>query len=70
MDEMRRDRKIRMVLDDDNVEEYIALDLTNIPPEEEQTEFMKHVVRTKEKHREAFRQKMAILRLGYVFKML
>lgn len=32
MDEMRRDRKIRMVINDENVEEYIALDLENIPP--------------------------------------
>jgi hypothetical protein len=55
MDEMRRDRKIRMVLDDDNVEEYIALDLENLPPEEEQTEFMKNVVKTKEMHRDSFR---------------
>ena len=32
MDEMRRDRKIRMVINDENLEEYIALDLENMPP--------------------------------------
>ena len=70
MDEMRRDRKIRMVINDENVEEYIALDLGNMLPEDQQTEFMKGDVIAKEKHRENFRQKMAILRLGYVFLML
>lgn len=70
MDEMRRDRKIRMVLDDDNVEEYVALDLGNMPPEDQQTEFEKSVLIAKEKHRELFRQKMAIIRLGYVYQML
>jgi hypothetical protein len=27
LDEMRRDRKIRMVLGDDNIEDYIRIDL-------------------------------------------
>ena len=70
MDEMRRDRKIRMVINDENVEEYIEIDLDNMPPEDQQTEFEKGVIIAKEKHRESFRQKMAILRLGYVYKML
>lgn len=70
MDEMRRDRKIRMVLNDENVEQYIKLDLNQMPPEDQQSEFERGVLLAKEQHREAFRQKMAILRLGYVFKML
>lgn len=70
MDEMRRDRKIRMVLNDDNVEQYIKLDLTNMPPEDQQSEFEKGVLLSKDLHRDIFRQKMAILRLGYVYKML
>jgi len=35
MDEIRRDRKVRMVLADENIEEYIKIDLNNMPPEEE-----------------------------------
>jgi len=35
MDEIRRDRKVRMVLADENIEEYTTIDLNNMPPEEE-----------------------------------
>ena len=48
MDEMRRDRKIRMVLNDDNVEQYIKLDLNSMPPEDQQSEFEKGVLLAKE----------------------
>lgn len=33
MDELRRERKIKMVLADANIEEYIQLDLENITDE-------------------------------------
>ena len=30
LDEIRRERKVKMVLSDDNVEEYVTLDMTEI----------------------------------------
>ena len=55
MDEIRRDRKVRMVLADENIEEYITIDLNNLPPEEEQTLFMKYVVRSRDAYKLLFR---------------
>lgn len=51
MDEMRRDRKIRMVINDENVEEYIRLDLNNMPAEDQQTEYENGVLIARTKHR-------------------
>ena len=51
MDEIRRDRKVRMVLADTNIETYITIDLNNMPSKDEQTVFEKEVVRDTRKHR-------------------
>lgn len=70
MDEMRRERKVRMVLADEDLEEYIELDLNNMPPEDEQTEFEKGVVRKKLTFRKEIVQNMAVLKLAYMFAMI
>ena len=72
LDEMRRERKILMVIKDLDVEEYITLDLsealtaddTDFPP------FMKRVVEEKRRFRAELCQLVSVLRLGYMYKML
>jgi len=51
MDEIRRDRKVRMVLSDTNIETYITIDLNNMPSKDEQTVFEKEVVRDRENYK-------------------
>jgi hypothetical protein len=55
MDEIRRDRKVRMVLADTNIETYITIDLNNMPSKDEQTVFEKEVVRDRENYKLLFR---------------
>ena len=55
MDEIRRDRKVRMVLSDTNIETYITIDLNNMPSKDEQTVFEKEVVRDRENYKLLFR---------------
>lgn len=56
MSELRKDHKIRMTIKNKNMEQYIALSLENLPPEEEQTPFMKSVLKAKNDHRYALIQ--------------
>ena len=70
MDELRRERKIAMVLADSDIEEYIKLDLSNTEDDEDMTDFKKKVLREKHNFRANLAQKVSILRLGYMFKML
>ena len=41
MEEMRKDRKIRMTIKDKNLDAYIMLSLENIPPVEQQDPFLR-----------------------------
>ena len=72
IDEIRRERKIRMVLADERIEEYIKLDLEgnvdDVPSE--QQDFFKQVLEDKKKFRADMCQKVSILRLGYMLKVL
>ena len=69
MDELRRERKISMVLAE--IEEYIKLDLTGVKEDDEGISlFMKKVLISKRVFREELCQKVSILRLGYMFKVL
>ena len=72
MDELRRERKIEMVLADAEIEEYIKLDLGSGATENDEgiTPFMKKVLISKRVFREQLCQKVSILRLGYMFKVL
>jgi len=70
MDELRRERKIEMVLADDNIEEYIKLDLENQTEDEELSAYHKSVLEAKKVFRNQLCQKVSILRLGYMYKML
>jgi len=44
MDELRRDRKIRMVLNDAEIEEYIKLDLSTAVDDEDASPFLKKIL--------------------------
>ena len=70
MDELRRERKIIMVLADSDIEDYIKLDLSEGEPDDQMTPFKKRVLEDKKRFREDLAQKVSILRLGYMFKML
>ena len=72
MDELRRERKIAMVLADAEIEEYIKLDLGMGQSENDEniSPFMKKVLIEKRMFREQLCQKVSILRLGYMFKVL
>lgn len=70
MDELRRERKIEMVLADDNIEEYIKLDLEAQVDDEELSPYHKSVLEAKKVFRAELCQKVSILRLGYMYKML
>ena len=71
MDELRRERKISMVLADAEIEEYIKLDLTGVKEDDEGISlFMKKFLISKRVFREELCQKVSILRLGYMFKVL
>lgn len=72
MDELRRERKICMVLADAEIEEYIKLDLSSGVKEDDEgiSPFMKQVLIAKRMFREELCQKVSILRLGYMFKVL
>lgn len=47
MFELRKDRKIRLTIADKNVDEYIMLNLEDLPPEEERSSFLQQVLRNK-----------------------
>lgn len=72
MDELRRERKIAMVLADAEIEEYIKLDLSGNVTEHDEgiSPFMKRTLIAKREFRDALCQKVSILRLGYMYKVL
>jgi hypothetical protein len=71
MDELRRERKIRMVLADAEIEQYIKLDLTNLKETDTDIHpFAKQVIIEKRIFKEQLCQKVSIIRLGYMFEVL
>lgn len=53
MQELRKDRKIRMTIADKQVDEYIMLNLEDLPPENEQSPFLQKVLKNKVTQRQA-----------------
>ena len=47
LQEMRKDRKIRMTITDVNVDEYIILNLEELQPENDRSLFLKQVLKNK-----------------------
>ena len=71
MDELRRERKIAMVLADAEIEQYIKLDFSNLDPNAEGLDpFHKKSIEEKVFFRENLCQRISILRLGYMFRVL
>jgi len=71
LDELRRERKIKMVLADAEIEEYIKLDLSNANPDDpDMTDFKRKTLMEKKVFKEDVTQKVSIIRLGYMFKVL
>lgn len=71
MDELRRERKIKMVLADSGIEEYIKLDLEGVTLESEDlTPEVRQVLMDKKKFKDKLCQTVSILRLGYIYKVL
>ena len=72
LDELRRERKTKMVLADADIEEYIDLDLVegeNLD-EKEQTPFLKDVLAKKKAFKQEMCQTVSILKLGYMYRVL
>jgi len=72
MDELRRERKTKMVLDDAEIEQYIELDLeaaANMDPKD-MNPFLRDIVEEKEQFKKRLCLTVSILRLGYMFKVL
>lgn len=72
MDELRRERKIRMVLADLSIEEYIKLDLSQDYKidDPELHPFLKKTLIEKKEFKDALCQKVSIIRLGYMMEVL
>lgn len=72
MDELRRERKIKMVLDDAEIEEYIKLDLVEaeLMDPKDMSYFLVKIMEEKKQFKLRLAQTVSILRLGYMFKML
>lgn len=71
MDELRRERKIRMVLADDGIEEYIKLDFRGAREEDENiSPFMRKALSGKREFKERMCQNFSILKLGYMLRVL
>lgn len=73
MDELRRERKIRMVLADADIEEYIKLDLSgehNNEDDKNASDHLKLVLEDKKEFKANLCQKVSIIRLGYMLKVL
>ena len=71
MDELRRERKIRMVLADDGIEDYIKLDFNAINIDDEATTpFMRNAVLTKKDFKDGMCQNFSIFKLGYMLMVL
>lgn len=71
MDELRRERKIKMVLADTGIEAYIKLDLEGVSLESDDLSAdVRQVLMDKKKFKDKLCQTVSILRLGYIFKVL
>jgi len=71
MDELRRERKIKMVLADTGIEDYIKLDLEGVTLDTENLDpDVKQVLMDKKKFKDNLCQTVSILRLGYIYKVL
>lgn len=75
IDELRRERKIKMVLNDVGVDEYINMDMTEIDltDKDSHKELEPKVmlaIKDKLDFRNQFAQKISIIRLDYMFRVL
>jgi len=72
MDELRRERKTAMVLADEDIEEYILLDLIEGAKmdKKDRTPHMNLVLEKKEKFNDELCQTVSILKLGYMWRVL
>ena len=70
MQELRKDRKIRMTISDVNVDEYIMLNIEDPPLENERTPFMRQVLQNKEDMRREMLVQISELQLQQVMLML
>lgn len=72
MDELRRERKTKMVLDDAEIEEYIKLDLAEaeMMDPKDMSVFLAQIFDEKKKFKLRLAQTVSIMRLGYMFKVL
>lgn len=72
MDELRRERKTAMVLADEDIEEYILLDLIEGAKLEkkDRSQHLNDVLEKKEKFNAALCQTVSILKLGYMWRVL
>lgn len=75
MDELRRERKILMVLDDLDVDKYVACDMTEVDmadleSHEELEPLLKKFVKEKLEFRQEFSLRTSTTRLDYIYRML
>lgn len=70
MEELRKDRKIKMTIKDKNIDDYIMLNLEDIPPESEQKPFMKQVLKEKRESRRQMIVQITQLEFRQVMRML
>jgi len=75
LDEIRRERKILMVIQDDNVDQYINMDMTEIDIyTAENNEGLSHDVKlacaTKVAFRNELAQKISVIRLDYILRVM
>jgi hypothetical protein len=72
MDELRRERKTAMVLADEDIEEYILLDLIEGEKQEkkDRSHHLNEVLEQKERFNDDLCQTVSILKLGYMWRVL
>ena len=72
MDELRRERKTAMVLADEDIEEYILLDLVEgeAQDKKDRSPHLNEVLEQKEKFNAELCQTVSILKLGYMWRVL
>ena len=70
MQELRKDRKIRMTIADKNIDEYIMLNLEELPPENERSPFLTQVLKDKEDQRNDMLIQVSQMQLHQIMLML
>ena len=75
MDELRKERKIKMVIDDVNVDEYISMDMTEVDMDDLESHKnlepdVKYAIQSKLGFRNEFADKISISKLNYIFQVL